>query len=150
MKRFFIIIFILTIFSSGCNFEPKEEVEENPLPIKTTDPADISIQPAANKTKDIILSKAEVKELRAVELNDDLLVALELYHQYTFQSKKIVKNMKSSLEKQFPEKKIFVTTDHKFFIELDVIEQKIENKSITKNELNKELKELKKLFDNQI
>lgn len=103
----------------------------------------------AYKASDIVLQQQEVKMVRSVEGKKLLIVAIELKHWNTFRSKQITKETKKKLEKEFPSKRIEVTTDHKIFIELEKLEKKLNNNELTKKQLDKRLEKIKKLMKEQ-
>ncbi|NSL53066.1 YhcN/YlaJ family sporulation lipoprotein [Calidifontibacillus erzurumensis] len=153
MKYASIFSLLIIIFSvlSGCN-EQNSKMQSNvngPAPMGTAYIQSNINQQHADQAKEILLQKKEVKWVRAVESKNLLMVAVELKHWYTFQSKKLTKQMKKELEKQLDMKTIEVTTDHKIFIELEKLEEKIQNGDISKEKLNRELKDIRKLMKEQ-
>lgn len=151
--RILIVFFsVFIFFLTGCNNDESSgtENESNLVQLKADDAADLRIQPTASKAGEMVSKMKEVKEYMAVDLGNKLYVALELKHQYTLMSQKILERIKKSLEEEMPTKKIKVTTDHKIFIELEKLEQKIINDEIDKNKLHQELDKLDKLMKEQI
>lgn len=138
---------------AGCNYQLEGPSNESiyPQPVNmSTSPFQRTInQRSADEAKYILLNKDEVKWVRAVQSKDLLIVAVELEHWNTFQSKKLTKEMKKTLEKDLKSKKIELTTDHKIFIELEKLENKIMNNDISEKKLDKDLKRIQKLMKEQ-
>lgn len=146
----YVFILLTLLFLCACTGTEIKQMESDPGVVQTKSGAeDLALQPAAKDAKDKAGNMKQVKYARAVELNRDLFVVIEPKHQYTFQSETLTKKLKSELEKEWPDKEVRVTTDHKFFLELDKLEKRIQNETITKNTLNIELDKLKKLLEQQ-
>lgn len=106
-------------------------------------------QEEAETAKNLLLKKDEVKLVRAVQSSELLIAAVELEHWNTFQSKKLTKEMKKTLEKELKIKNIEVTTDHKIFIELEKLEEKLIKNDLSKKKLDKEMQKINKLMKEQ-
>ena len=149
---FLSLIAFIYLLLSGCNLQGPDtntNINYEPTTISTSQPGSKINQDHAAAAKTILLNKDEVKWVRAVESKDLLIVAVELEHWNTFQSKKLIKEMKKTLKKDLKIKNIEVTTDHKIFIELEKLEKKLSNNDISKKKLDKELKKISKLMKEQ-
>lgn len=150
---FLSLIAFIYLLLSGCNLQGPDTTNTNinyePTTISTSQPGSRINQDHAAAAKTILLNKDEVKWVRAVESKDLLIVAVELEHWNTFQSKKLKKEMKKMLKKDLKIKNIEVTTDHKIFIELEKLEKKLSNNDISKKKLDKKLKKISKLMKEQ-
>ncbi|MGG2063584.1 MULTISPECIES: YhcN/YlaJ family sporulation lipoprotein [unclassified Bacillus (in: firmicutes)] len=101
-------------------------------------------QSAANEAKNKILAMDEILEVKAVNFNNELYVAVKPKHRERFQLKKLRKEIKQTLKKMYPNVKIYVSTDKKIFTLLDKLDTKIKNKELDKEEVKKQLKIVKK------
>ncbi|WP_102347397.1 YhcN/YlaJ family sporulation lipoprotein [Bacillus sp. Marseille-P3661] len=144
------ITIISTFWLAGCNYfngnaQPEPMVFEEPVKISTSQQEKYE-QIDVDK---VLNSKKEIKDIRSVTHKDDVVVALELVHWYTFQSKKLADRFKKDLEKEWPDKKFEVTTDHKIFIELEKLQNEINNDDLSKKEIGKKLDKINKLSKEQ-
>ncbi len=141
-------------FLSGCNSpldkkvkKEANEKEEHKTNKKETKLKQVSMesvdQSIANKAKDKIFNMEEMIDVKAVNLDNELYVAAKPEHHERFQLKKLKKEMKQTLEKMYPNLKIYVSTDKKIFMLLDKLETKIKNKEADKKEIKKQLKVVK-------
>lgn len=148
---FLLIISFLYFLLSGCGQTEPEIINNDIRPVKmsTSESQQTIDQNEANKAKNILLKKDQVKLVRSVQSKDLLMAAVELEHWNTFKSKTLTKEMKQALEKEIKMKSIEVTTDHKIFIELEKLEEKIINHDISKKKLDKELQQIYKLMKEQ-
>lgn len=154
MKNYYIALILL--FLIGCNGQGDNTTSSNNLGTsyqltKTSGQQNNENlnQDNAFKAKNILLQQQEVKLVRAIEGKESLIVAIELMHRNTFQSKTLTKELKNKLEKEIPSKKIEATTDHKIFIELEKLENKLNNNELTKKQLEKKLNKIQKLMKEQ-
>lgn len=157
MKKYSIVLILLLLIgcngqnnngTSNANFEPNYQLTKSSVSGEDVTKENVN-QDNVFKAKNIVLEQPEVKMIRAVEGKKLLIIALELTHWNTFQSKKVTKEMKKKLEKEIPSKKIEVTTDHKIFIELEKLENKLNNNELTKKQLDKKLEKIQKLMKEQ-
>lgn len=148
---FLFIISFLYFLLSGCTQAEPETINNGIRPVKmsTSESQQTINQEEANKAKDILLKKDQVKLVRSVQSKDLLIAAVELEHWNTFKSKTLTKEMKKTLEKELKIKNVEVTTDHKIFIELEKLEEKMINHDISKKKLDKELQKINKLMKEQ-
>ncbi|ENQ3105906.1 YhcN/YlaJ family sporulation lipoprotein [Bacillus cereus] len=157
MRKFRIItlLFLLSLnFLSGCNSpldkkvkKEANEKEEHKATKEDTKLKQVSMesvdQSIANQAKDKIFNMEEIIDVKAVNLDNELYVAAKPEHHERFQLKKLKKKMKQTLEKKYPNSKIYVSTDKKIFMLLDKLETKIKNKKADKKEIKKQLKVVK-------
>lgn len=141
-------------FLSGCNSpldkkvkKEANEKEEHKATKEDTKLKQVSMesvdQSVANQAKDTIFNMEEMIDVKAVNLDNELYVAAKPEHHERFQLKKLKKEMKQTLEKKYPNFKIYVSTDKKIFMLLDKLETKIKNKEADKKEIKKQLKVVK-------
>ncbi|MCM3735475.1 YhcN/YlaJ family sporulation lipoprotein [Bacillus cytotoxicus] len=157
MRKFRIItLLFLLLFSflSGCNSpldkkvkKEANEKEEHKATKEDTKLKQVSMesvnQSIANQAKDAIFNMEEIIDVKAVNSDNELYVAAKPEHHERFQLKKLKKEMKQTLEKKYPNSKIYVSTDKKIFMLLDKLETKIKNKEADKDDIKKQLKIVK-------
>ncbi|MEH7237181.1 YhcN/YlaJ family sporulation lipoprotein [Bacillus sp. JJ1562] len=103
-------------------------------------------QYTANQAKELIIKRDDVTGVRGVNTDQDLLIAITVPQMDRFQLKSIEKNVKEGLKKKYPDYKIQVSTDQKIFLELDILERKLEKGKTGEKELKKELGNIKTLM----
>lgn len=142
---FISILFVLI----GCNnSEEPRTVSENSngsiTKISNTKPINQSI---TNEAKEYVLEKDEVTEIRGVNTEKDMLMAIVVKPLQQFNEQDIESEVKKSLEKKYPQKKIEVSSDKKIFIELNKLEKEIEKDDLNQKELEKRFNKIKKLIN---
>jgi len=147
-----IIFFILMVIGlgSGCNATQNQlDDDQNNLSISqvhTSKPIDQSV---ANRAKEKIISKGEISDVKAVNTDKELLVAIKVDNFDRFRLKKIEKTVKSDVEKMFPDHKVFVSTDKKMFWELEQLEQRLQKDNTNMKNLKKDFNKIKSLMKEQ-
>lgn len=136
MKKFLILIaFVLLI---GCN-EVEKESEVKPLQLGMNAIVD---QSEADHAKKLVLAMDEVVAVKGVKVNDDFYIAPQVKHFARLKLDKIRKESFNKIKKEYPDANIHVSTDKKIFMELEKIENKLREKKISKENLEKKLKKL--------
>ncbi|PGZ97927.1 hypothetical protein COE51_12480 [Bacillus pseudomycoides] len=151
-----LLFLLLFSFLCGCHspLDKKDKQESAPKTDKTdtTDKNDTKLtkvnmeysdQSIANEAKNKILAMDEILEVKAVNFNNELYVAVKPKHNERFQLKKLRKEIKQTLKKMYPNSKIYVSTDKKIFMLLDKLDTQIKNKEVDKEEVKKQLKVVK-------
>lgn len=144
-----ILLLLLTIIGigSGCNENQNQMGYNNKdlsiSQVHTSKPFDQSI---ANQAKEKMITKDEITDVRAVNTDKELLVAIKVENFNRFRLKTIEKTVKSDLEKIYPNHKVVVSSDKKMFWELEKIEQRLQKNNTNKKSLKKDLKKLKSLI----
>ncbi|MCY8234757.1 YhcN/YlaJ family sporulation lipoprotein [Priestia endophytica] len=145
-----LFLIVLFVFGSGCTGNQEQSAKENQdthiAKVHTNHPVDQSV---ANQAKGKTIKREEVTGVKAVNTDKELLVALKVEQFDRFRLKTIKKNVKSNLEKTYPDYKVFVSTDQKIFLELEQLEQKLQKDQPKKKILNKEFDEIKSLMKEQ-
>ncbi|PEA52812.1 hypothetical protein CON64_21810 [Bacillus pseudomycoides] len=164
MQKFRIItsLFLLFFsFLSGCNSpldkkvkKEANEKEEHKTTKTETQLKNVSMetvdQSIATQAKDKIFNMEEMIDVKAVNFDNELYVAAKPEHHERFQLKKLKKETKQTLEKTYPNLKIYVSMDKKIFMLLDKLETKIKNKEADKKEIKKQLKVVKEEMHSDI
>jgi len=146
-----ILFFILILIGmgSGCNGNQNQLDNNNDLSISqvhTSKPIDQSV---ANHAKEKIITKEEISDVKAVNTDNELLVAIKVGNFNRFRLKNIEKSVKSDLKKMYPDHKVFVSSDKKMFWELENIEQRLKKNDTNEKNLKKDLNKLKSLMKEQ-
>ncbi|MFU2016713.1 YhcN/YlaJ family sporulation lipoprotein [Peribacillus butanolivorans] len=151
MKTLKTSLFLITVigFVSGCSGNSNQIDNNKNLNISkvhTSSPIDQSV---ANQAKDRLLADDEVSDVKAVNSDKELLVAVKVDNFDRFRLKSIEKQAKSDFENMFPDYKVLVSTDQKMFLELDQLEQKLEKDKTKMDSLKKDFKRIKSLMKEQ-
>ncbi|MGE7762742.1 YhcN/YlaJ family sporulation lipoprotein [Peribacillus sp. NPDC097895] len=139
---------IIVLLITGCSTNSSQiDNKDQDLEIRkvhTNNPIDQSV---ANQAKDTLSNADGVTDVKAVNSNKELLVALKVENFDRLRLKKIEKKAQTELKNTFPDYKILVSTDQKMFIELDQLEQKVERDHTKIESLIKDFKRLKALLN---
>ncbi|MGM8364297.1 YhcN/YlaJ family sporulation lipoprotein [Virgibacillus sp. W0181] len=139
--------FILLVLSA-CQNEPtldssQEEKEE--VEVKKLSTTVITDQGPSNQAKEMLSNYEEVTSIKAVNTEDDLMIALEVEHHERFSLDQLEKSLHKKVKKAFPDLSVLLTTDKKMIIELEKLEKRIADHSLSTKQLKKKLKDLIKL-----
>ncbi|CAK6481332.1 YhcN/YlaJ family sporulation lipoprotein [Peribacillus simplex] len=147
INQFIMFLLLLTIIGlgSGCNQNQSGEDHEDLSisQVHTSKPIDQSV---ANQAKKKVIKEEDISDVKAVNTDKELLIAIKVENFERFRLKKIEKNVKSDLEKDYPDHKILVSTDSKMYLELDQLEQKIQKDNTNRKELEKDFNKIKSLM----
>ncbi|MFS0673736.1 YhcN/YlaJ family sporulation lipoprotein [Ornithinibacillus sp. 179-J 7C1 HS] len=145
--KILLLLLIIIGIGSGCNENQNQMGYNNKdlsiSQVHTSKPFDQSI---ANQAKEKMITKDEITDVRAVNTDKELLVAIKVENFNRFRLKTIEKTVKSDLEKIYPNHKVVVSSDKKMFWELEKIEQRLQKNNTNKKSLKKDLKKLKSLI----
>ncbi|SDQ65748.1 hypothetical protein SAMN05216232_2962 [Virgibacillus subterraneus] len=106
-------------------------------------------QSVSNSAKQSLSQHKEITNIYAVNTEGDLVIAIEVHHNERFKLAKIRKNLHKKMEKVFRDHKVQLSTDQKIVIETKRLEKQIQNRDISKKKLEKEVKHLIKLMNEQ-
>ncbi len=144
-------ISIILVVLVGCSQNDTNNKSELAL-IKTTNPNPVLVEKKSEKKLDLVKSIEEdiesMKELYDVAIvkgEKDVLVAYKVKHLHRFKMKKIEKKMNDMLEKKYPDENFTVSSDYKIFLEAVKLKEKMDNKDLSKEKANKQLKKIIKL-----
>lgn len=151
MKTLKTILFLITVigFVSGCSGNSNQIDNNKNLNISKVHTSSPIKQSVANQAKDRLLAEEEVSDVKAVNSDKELLVAVKVDNFDRFRLKSVKKQAQSDLENMFPDYKILISTDQKMFLELDQLEQKLEKDKTKMDSLKKDFKEIKSLMKEQ-
>lgn len=151
-RLIFTLCLVITLFLSGCDNNSTSKANNNNeseiqlTKLNTSDPID---QQTSNEVKKIISHFNEISEVKAVNSKNAVVTAIEVDHLERFTLKEIKKKIEKKLKKEIKDKEIIVSTDKKIFLELDKLESNIQSKDISKEKLDKKIKEIIKLSKEQ-
>ncbi|MCM3603179.1 YhcN/YlaJ family sporulation lipoprotein [Robertmurraya korlensis] len=148
--KIFILLLTIIGLGSGCNENQNQMGYNNKdlsiSQVHTSKPIDQSV---ANQAKEKMITKDEITDVRAVNTDKELLVAIKVENFNRFRLKSIEKTVKSDLEKMYPNHKVVVSTDKKMFWELEKIEQRLQKNNMNKKSLKKDLQKLESILKEQ-
>jgi hypothetical protein len=143
MKSLLKITFVICLLT-GCGNLTGANEEVRPMHI--TEHAVIA-QDKSDHAKKIVLSMDEVVEIKGVNDNKGkIYLAPRVKHFDRIRLKGIRKKGYDSVKKQYPNAKVFVSTDQKIYMELEKLEKELKNKSISEQRLKKQLKKLEEMM----
>ncbi|SDH48464.1 YhcN/YlaJ family sporulation lipoprotein [Alteribacillus bidgolensis] len=142
--NFLLLIILVLSFGSGCT-ENQDQLSDNgePTKINTTKPKDQSL---SNQVKEFVIEKDEITDVKAVNTENELLLAIKVGQFERFQIKSIEEEVKSDLEKKYPNKTVDVSIDQKIIWELGALEDKLQKDEIKVKELKEDIKRIKDLM----
>lgn len=143
IKIFLSLVVMMSL--AGCMEQKTKEPDQKPSVTNVQSKTLVSQSPSVIAREEIKKRK-DVSNVKAVNTEKELLVALEIEQFDRLHIKKTVKEVKSKLKKTFPNHKIEVTADSKIFLEIDKLQSKIEKNKLDTKSLKKEHKDLKKLM----
>lgn len=145
-----LLIFTVIGFGSGCNSTQNQLVEDNDhLSISQVHTKKPINQSVANHTKEVIVMKEGISDVKAVNTDKDLLVGIKVDNFDRFQLKKIKKDVQSDIDKMYPNHQVTVSTDQKMYWELDKLEQRLKKDNTTMKNLKKDINKIKSLMKEQ-
>ncbi|MGG3928101.1 YhcN/YlaJ family sporulation lipoprotein [Metabacillus fastidiosus] len=139
-----IYIFFLVIVMTGCSGMYKNEGANKP------NVTDVSFKNSHGQSgteimKQLLENEEEVKNVRAVNFDKELLIAAEIDHMDRFRLKEIEQKLREKVQKQYPDYKVIISTDKKIFLELEQLENKMRTENLSKKKVEKEMNRIKNL-----
>lgn len=138
MKKliFFLIIFPLILL--GCNIGGQAE-DVKPLFIGANKIVD---QSKSDEAKQIVLSMDEVIEVKGVNTDKDIYVAVKVKQFDRLFLDPIRNNAHNKVKKRFPNANVHISTDKKVFLELEKLENEVHQNKINKQNFQKRIKKI--------
>lgn len=99
-------------------------------------------QQSANRAKHLLNKYEEIKSVRAVNLDKQLLVGVQLKHHDRFNKNDIEKKITKDINKHFPDLKVTLSTDEKIHLEIKKLEQALQERKLSKKELADKIKKI--------
>lgn len=147
LRRIVFSVIISLLFLIGCSH--KEATSDRPsnesLQLTKLATQGITDQQPANDAKQYLSQFPEVSQVRAVNVDGTLFVAVNVRQRDRFSLDKIESNFQKQIEEQQPNMDVTLSTDQKFIVELEKLEKKIDKNEIKKKTLKKKIDKLKKL-----
>jgi Sporulation lipoprotein YhcN/YlaJ (Spore_YhcN_YlaJ) len=145
--KIFLLLLTVIGLGSGCN-ENQNQLGDNNKDLSTSQvhtskPINQSV---ANQAKEKVITEKEISDVKAVNTDKELLVAIKVNQFARFRLKRAEKKVKSDLEKAYPNHKILVSTDSKMYLELDQLEQKLQKDNTNMKNLKKDFNKIKSLM----
>ncbi|KAB8138585.1 hypothetical protein F9U64_02925 [Gracilibacillus oryzae] len=145
LKMFCFAILIFCFLCAGCNETSNGsdgESIQQPLPLSTQNSmSPYSLPIAAQEVMDD--QKNKIVKYKALQTEKDLFIAIQVTSLNQMSEQDIEKKIQKKLKKKIPEKKVHVTSDQKFLIEIG----KLQSKKITdQKKIEKKIKDMKKLL----
>lgn len=139
-----IYIFFLVIVMAGCSGMHKNE-EANKSNVTDVSFKNSHDQSVTEKMKQLLENEEEVKNIRAVNSDKELLIAAEIDHMDRFRLREIEQKLREKVQKQYPDYKVIISTDKKIFLELEQLENKMRTENLSKKKVEKEMNKIKNL-----
>ncbi|MED4452282.1 YhcN/YlaJ family sporulation lipoprotein [Metabacillus fastidiosus] len=139
-----IYIFFLVIVIAGCSGMHKNE-EANKSNVTDVSFKNSHDQSVTEKMKQLLENEEEVKNIRAVNSDKELLIAAEINHMDRFRLKEIQQKLEKKVKKQYEDYKVTISTDKKIFLELEQLENKMRTENLSKKKFEKEMNRIKNL-----
>ena len=141
-------IVIILMISSGCNMTNTNN-EKNNLNITNVSSQDTKNLSMTDQVKQLLNKQKEVDNVKVVNSDKELFIAAEIKQMDRFRIKEIEKQLKKLTEDNYPNHNVTLSTDMKIFLELDELEKKVNEKNMSKKKIEKELKRIKSLSEEQ-
>ncbi|MEK4485099.1 YhcN/YlaJ family sporulation lipoprotein [Psychrobacillus sp. FSL H8-0484] len=152
IKNLKVALLILMVIGlcTGCNGNQDQDTDANEdlnvSQVKISKPISQSV---ANQATENVSIEDEISDVMAVNTDKELLVAIKVKQFDRFQLKKVEKNIKSNLEKLYPDYTILVSADQKMYFELVKLQGKLQKNTLSMKDLEKDIKKIKSLMKEQ-
>lgn len=143
INLFLICSFVLFAFTA-CNTKNHEKTS----PLHEDDFSQLDLSPS-KKAIDELQEIEEISNVHAVNNDKNLLIVFTTDSLDRIQLENIEKKAKKHLKKEIKDHKIHLSTDEKLVLEMEQLNAEIDNESITKKELDKDVDHLIKLSKEQ-
>ncbi|OIU72485.1 sporulation protein [Rossellomorea aquimaris] len=147
MKNYLLAGIISLLMIAGCS--NKEDGEESKIALlKTTDPEPVELvdhpetESFGHAIKKELAEKKELYDVAVIQSKEQTLVVYKVKHLQRFKMKKIEKDMEKLLEDKHPGEDFILSSDYKIFLETVRLKEKIQQKTISKKEAEKEFKDI--------
>jgi hypothetical protein len=147
MKKCLFAGIFTCLLIAGCS--NKEDGKDSKVALlKTTDPPPIELvdnpetESFGHAIKKELAKKKELYDVAVIQSKEETLVVYKVKHLQRFKMKKIEKDMEKYLEGKYPDEDFVLSSDYKIFLETVRLKEKIQHKSISKKEAEKEFKDI--------
>lgn len=145
LQRVLYIFFCLLMLTACMNNQNENSLEPSgnrDLELVKLSSHGTTDQQPSNQAKEIISNYEEVSGVRAVNYDNELLIAVEVEHHERFALDKIESDLRKKIKQNFSEMKVTLSTDQKIFIELRQLEEDFLANDISEKQLQKRIKKL--------
>ncbi|WP_026677812.1 YhcN/YlaJ family sporulation lipoprotein [Fictibacillus gelatini] len=129
---------------SGCTDQNKEQLKTSNIHVSSTS------QKPSNTAKEAIKNMEEVQAVKAVNSDKEVYVAVKVDHFDRFRLKKLLKTIKSKVQKQVRGKEVYVSADKKIYMLLSDLENLIRTKNPGEKTIESKLKVIKSEMNSDI
>ncbi|MGR3763570.1 sporulation protein [Rossellomorea sp. NS-SX7] len=147
MKKYVITGVLSFLLVAGC--ANKEDGKDSKIALlKATDPPPIELvdnpetDSFGHAIKKKLAKKKELYDVAVIQNKEETLVVYKVKHLQRFKMKKIEKDMEKYLEDEYPGEDFILSSDYKIFLETVRLKEKVQHKSITDKEAEKEFKNI--------
>lgn len=138
-----LLILMVIGLCTGCNVSQGQDANAD---LNTSQVSKPISQSVANQATENVSMEDAISGVKAVNTDKELLVAIKVKQFDRFQLKKVEKNIKSDLEKLYPDYSILVSADQKMYFELVKLEGKLQKNTLSMKDLEKDINKIKKLM----
>lgn len=133
----------------GCSNNDKDlafnKEAEQSLELTKLSTEGITDQQPSNTVKQFLSQNKEVSQIRAVNVGEDLFIAINVRQRDRFSLDKIEQDLREQAKENQPHLDVTLSTDQKFIVEIKKLEQKIDQKEISQKQLQEKINKLKTL-----
>lgn len=146
---FVIVLSLFSLLLTGCNLGNTSEDSRKSM-IQSVNPDPTAIQDEkgknykiAEKVKKDVKSVPAIFDVAVLKGEEQVLVAYKVKHMQRMHMKKIEKDIKQRLEKNYPEENFIVSSDYKIFIEVLELKEKMrEDNNFSKEKAEERLQKI--------
>lgn len=153
LRIFFIFTIILALFACASPMKEGQDIlqpsRNEPLHLMKLSSNGLTDQQPAIQAKHFLSERDEISRVRAVNYEDDLIVAIDVHHLKRLQLKKIKADVQKEIDEQFSNLKVTLSTDQKILLELKDLEEAIEANEMNEEELQKKINDIKQLSNEE-
>ncbi len=151
VKKQILLLFACFLLLAACNGRNNvmglKPPADQPIELTKLSAKGVTDQQPADQAKNILSEYDEVEAVRAVNDGDMLVIGVKLHHNDRFRMDDIERNLRKKVKKNFSDMDITLSTDEKIHIELTKLEDELVNKKISKDDVKKRIKKIKKLSE---
>lgn len=149
MKKICLISIVFALLLGACGntvSESDPSKADNPSIIQTSTNYQ---QEASKQAKELIADQHEFNEIIAVNSEDLIIIGVDPKHHDRFRLKELQKSLKDTVESSLTSHDIELSTDQKIILELRKLQGKITERTLSKEQLSKEVERIRKLSKEQ-
>lgn len=145
MNKKIVFFILLTLFTSCHNEAPKTKQNDD-SPFEQTTKTSLNIdQSIATNAKEIVKQNEEVIQVEAINSIHALVIGFKVNYIDRFRLKKIRQQIEKEIRRAYPTIDTVVSTDKKILIELEKINKRVDEQSISTNDLQRRVREIVRL-----